>query len=108
MKFISNNAYKSSPSLPAKEKVILNYSIQINLNSNFIKQSIDSETIELIRKYKQKFGIFLSIQPTGNSSIYANNVSGGLNNILIRICENKYNPAIAPDQLDPAKHRLGK
>lgn len=78
MSFIANNAYQAS-ALIAKEKGAFPlYDEKLYLNSNFIK-TLDPETIELI---KECGGVrnshLLSIQPTGNSSVFANNVSGGL------------------------------
>lgn len=104
MKFISNNAYKSS-ALLAKEKGHFElFDPDEYLDSNFIKQSIDSETIELIRKYGIRNSHLLSIQPTGNSSIYANNVSGGLEPIFLSEYVRTSIMPYAPDGLDKPRN----
>lgn len=104
MKFISNNAYKSS-ALLAKEKGHFElFDPDEYLDSNFIKQSIDNETIELIRKYGIRNSHLLSIQPTGNSSIYANNVSGGLEPIFLSEYVRTSIMPYAPDGLDKPRN----
>lgn len=77
MKFFTNEAYKAS-SLLAKEKGSFPlYDQDKFLASNFIK-NLDNDTLDLIRKYGIRNSHVTSIQPTGNSSCFANLVSGGL------------------------------
>lgn len=77
MSFIANKSYQASALLAKEKGAFLLYDEGKYLNSNFIK-TLDSETIELIKKYGIRNSHLLSIQPTGNSSVFANNVSGGL------------------------------
>lgn len=77
MEFIANTAYQSS-SLLANEKGSFPAFVQEKyLESNFLK-ILSPETIEMIKKYGIRNSHLLSIQPTGNSSIFSNCVSGGL------------------------------
>lgn len=80
--FVMNEAYKAS-ALIAKEKgAFLAYDEDKYLKSNFVK-GLDKETIKLIKKHGMRNSHLLSIQPTGNSSVFANNVSGGLEPIFL-------------------------
>jgi ribonucleoside-diphosphate reductase alpha chain len=77
MSHISNTAYKASALISKEKGSFLLYDKEQYLKSNFIKV-LDKDTIEMIEKYGLRNSHLLSIQPTGNSSIFANNVSGGL------------------------------
>jgi ribonucleoside-diphosphate reductase alpha chain len=82
MSFISNTAYQAS-ALIAKEKGVFKlYDREKYLAGNFVK-NLSVETIELIKKYGLRNSHLLSIQPTGNSSVCANNVSGGLEPVFL-------------------------
>lgn len=82
MKFISNKTYSSS-ALLAKEKGPFPYfEKEKYLKGNFVK-NLDKETISLIEKYGIRNSHLLSIQPTGNTSILANIVSGGLEPVFM-------------------------
>lgn len=81
-KFIANTAYKAS-ALIAKEKGVFPlFDKEQFLAGEFIKV-LDKETIDLISKYGLRNSHLLSIQPTGNTSILANIVSGGLEPIFM-------------------------
>lgn len=82
MTFISNKAYQSS-SLLAKEKgCFLMYDKEKYLSGNYIK-TLQPETIELILKYGIRNSHLMSIQPTGNTSVLVNCVSGGLEPVFL-------------------------
>lgn len=76
MAFIANTAYSSSADI-ANEKGVFPAYQQEYLDSEFLK-ILAPETIEKIKEYGIRNSHLLSIQPTGNSSVFANNVSGGL------------------------------
>lgn len=76
-KFVMNQAYKASAYLAKEKAPFLKYDKEKYLKGNFVK-NLDPETLELIRSYGLRNSHLLSIQPTGNSSVLANNVSGGL------------------------------
>lgn len=81
--FIANTAYQAS-SLLAKEKgSFLLYDEVKYLQSEFIQSVLSQETKDMIKKYGIRNSHLLSIQPTGNTSILANNVSGGLEPIFM-------------------------
>lgn len=77
MDFVTNQAYQASAMLAAEKGPFPMYS-EDYLDSLYIKQALSEETIDLIRKHGIRNSHILSIQPTGNSAIFANNVSGGL------------------------------
>jgi ribonucleoside-diphosphate reductase alpha chain len=82
MAFIANTSYKAS-SLLAKEKGSFRlYDRDEYLKSAFV-QGLDKDTIDSIYKNGMRNSHLLSIQPTGNSSVFANNVSGGLEPIFL-------------------------
>jgi ribonucleoside-diphosphate reductase alpha chain len=72
----ANAAYSASAML-AKEKGAFPLYDSRYLDSEFLKV-LEPETIALIKKYGIRNSHILSIAPTGNTGIYANVVSGGL------------------------------
>ncbi len=75
--FIMNEAYTAS-ALIAKEKGAFPlFNKEKYLAGEFV-QNLKPETRELIAEFGVRNSHLLSIQPTGNSSVLANNVSGGL------------------------------
>jgi len=77
MEFIANESYIASAML-AKEKGTFPLYIQEKyLKSKFIKQ-LNQETRKIIEQCGMRNSHVTSIQPTGNSSVFANLVSGGL------------------------------
>ena len=81
--FVTNMCYQSS-ALLAKEKGAFGlYDEEKYLASNFIAQALTEETKDLIRAHGIRNSHLTSIQPTGNSSIYANNASGGLEPVFM-------------------------
>ena len=78
MSFIANKAYQASAFIAKEKGAFPLYDEKLYLDSNFVK-TLDPETIQII---KDCGGVrnshLLSIQPTGNSSVFANNISGGL------------------------------
>jgi ribonucleoside-diphosphate reductase alpha chain len=77
MKFISDNAYRASVELAKEKGKFPLFDTEKYTSGNFI-QTLDPEVRKLIAKHGIRNSHLLSIQPTGNSSVYANNVSGGL------------------------------
>lgn len=77
MEFISNTAYCASSDIAAEKGSFLLFDADKYLEGEFVKV-LKPETREKIRKQGLRNSHLLSIQPTGNSSVYANNVSGGL------------------------------
>ncbi|HPI40154.1 MAG TPA: adenosylcobalamin-dependent ribonucleoside-diphosphate reductase, partial [Pseudobdellovibrionaceae bacterium] len=75
--FIMNHAYKSSAALAKEKGPFPLFDKEKYLAGQFV-QRLAPETREMIRSYGLRNSHLLSIQPTGNSSVFANNVSGGL------------------------------
>lgn len=81
--FVINTAYQAS-SIIAKEKgSFKSFDADKYLDSEFVKMALSKETQQMIRDNGLRNSHLASIQPTGNSSIYANNVSGGLEPIFM-------------------------
>jgi ribonucleoside-diphosphate reductase alpha chain len=81
MNFFTNEAYKASAILAKEKGVFPLYDKTKYLNSKFVER-LNKDTIELIEKYGIRNSHVTSIQPTGHSSVFANNVSGGLEPIF--------------------------
>lgn len=82
-KFTTNIIYRSSSAL-AKEKTpfpLWNYSNF--LQSEFSGRALDEETLWEIAENGLRNSHLISIQPTGNTSIFANVISGGLEPIFL-------------------------
>lgn len=75
MTTIKNEAYRAS-ALLAEEKGYFPSFQKEYLDSEFVK-TLDPDVIKLIEKHGMRNSHLTSIQPTGNSSVYANLVSGG-------------------------------
>lgn len=83
MSFIANTAYQASSLLALEKGSFPLYNEEEYLNSNYIKTALSKETQDMIRKNGIRNSHLLSIQPTGNSSVFANNVSGGLEPVFM-------------------------
>jgi len=80
--YMMNHAYQSSAELAKEKGHFPLFDREKYLKSQFV-QGLKPETIEMIKKYGVRNSHLLSIQPTGNSSVFANNVSGGLEPIFM-------------------------
>ena len=80
--FIMNHAYKTSALLAKEKGAFPLFDKNKYLKSRFVEK-LDPETKDLIAQYGVRNSHLLSIQPTGNSSVFANNVSGGLEPIFM-------------------------
>lgn len=97
--FIANTAYQVS-SLLAKEKGSFPlYDEEKYLSGNFVK-NLSPETITMIKENGLRNSHLLSIQPTGNTSIVANNVSGGLEPLFMPVYTRTSILPYAPEGLE--------
>jgi ribonucleoside-diphosphate reductase alpha chain len=81
-KFTTNTIYQASANLAHEKGVFPLYNKKAFLNSNFIKQALTDETTKVIAKHGIRNSHLTTIAPTGNSSIFANNVSGGIEPVI--------------------------
>ncbi len=103
MDFYMNSAYQAS-ALIAKEKGSFElFDEEKYLKGEFVK-NLSSETIALIKQYGLRNSHLLSIQPTGNSSIFANVVSGGLEPIFLPVYVRTSMMPYAPEGLEIPKN----
>jgi len=82
MNFIANTAYQSSALLAKEKGYFPLYQEEKYLKSKFI-ENLSDETKSLIKKHGIRNSHLLSIQPTGNSSVLSNVVSGGLEPVFL-------------------------
>ncbi len=82
--FIANEAYKTSALLAKEKGAFPLYNQEKYLGGEFVK-NLSEETITLNKENGLRNSHLLSIQPTGNTSILANNVSGGLEPIFMPV-----------------------
>lgn len=75
--FIMNEAYRASALLAEEKGAFRLFDKEKYLAGEFVK-NLSADVRELIAKHGIRNSHLLSIQPTGNSSVLANNVSGGL------------------------------
>lgn len=98
-KFIMNESYRASSLLASEKGSFLKFDKEKFLAGNFI-ENLDKEVLELIAKHGLRNSHLLSIQPTGNSSVLANNVSGGLEPLFMtRYIRTSIQP-YAPQELE--------
>lgn len=82
MSFIANKAYEASAFLAKERGAFPLYDEKEFLQSKYLKQAINNDVIGLIKKYGIRNGQILTIAPTGNTGIFSNNVSGGLEPVI--------------------------
>jgi ribonucleoside-diphosphate reductase alpha chain len=75
--YIMNEAYSASADLAQEKAPFPLFDKEKYLAGAFVK-NLKPEVLEKIRNQGIRNSHLLSIQPTGNSSVFANNVSGGL------------------------------
>jgi len=103
MSFIANTAYQASAQLAEEKGVFPMFDKVKYMAGNFIK-NLSSETVDMINKYGLRNSHLLSIQPTGNSSVFANNVSGGLEPLFMPMYVRTTIFPYAPDGLHKPKN----
>lgn len=82
-KFVTNKAYQASALLAKEKGTFPLFDKDKYLESKFIQQALDSESIKLLTKYGARTSHNCSIQPTGNTSLLAQIVSGGLEPVFM-------------------------
>lgn len=75
--FIANRAYLASSQLAGEKGSFLLFDREKYLQSKHL-EVLDFEVLQSIERYGMRNSHVLSIAPTGNTSAFANNVSGGL------------------------------
>lgn len=82
--FIAETAYRASSNIAVEKGSFELFDADLYLESNFVK-TLSQETRDLIRKQGIRNSHLLSIQPTGNTSVFANVVSGGLEPVFLPV-----------------------
>lgn len=100
--FVTNKAYQASALLAKEKGTFPAFEKKQYLQSNFL-EILNKDTIEIIKKYGIRNSHLTSIQPTGNSSVYANNVSSGLEPIFLSEYIRTVIVAFPPEGLDVPK-----
>lgn len=80
--FIMNEAYTASANLASEKGAFALYDAEKYQAGQFVK-GLSADTKAAIKKHGIRNSHLLSIQPTGNSSVFANNVSGGLEPVFM-------------------------
>jgi len=102
-KFIMNKAYQASAMIASEKGAFPLFDSEKYLAGKFVK-NLSTETKELIEKYGLRNSHLLSIQPTGNSSIFANVVSGGLEPVFLPVYVRTSIMPYAPEGLEVPKN----
>jgi ribonucleoside-diphosphate reductase alpha chain len=79
---VANLAYQTSARLAGEKGAFPMQNLDHYLTSRFLK-GLSEETLELVRRFGTRNSHLLSVQPTGNTAIVANNVSGGLEPLFL-------------------------
>jgi len=82
MTFMSNQAYQASSLLANEKGVFPMYDKDKYLAGQYVK-TLSEETLSMIDKYGMRNSHLMSIQPTGNTSAFANVISGGLEPVFL-------------------------
>lgn len=81
-RFVVNEIYRASALLAKEKGKFPAYSKDAYLKSKFITNALDKETVELIKKYGVRTSHSTSLQPTGNTAIFAEVITGGLEPVI--------------------------
>lgn len=84
MSFIANHAYRASADLAEEKGCFPAYDKEKYWKSNYVNQSLTLETIEYCKQRGMRNSHLLAIAPTGNTSVYAGVVSGGLEPVFAK------------------------
>lgn len=79
--FIMNTSYRASALLAKEKGAFIDFDYKKYLTGHFVSK-LDQDVKDLISQYGIRNSHLLSIQPTGNSAVLANNVSGGIEPIF--------------------------
>jgi len=80
--FVTNKLYQASAMLAKEKGAFPAFDKEKFLQSNFVKQALTPETIALISQYGLRNSHITTVAPTGNTGIFANLVSGGLEPVI--------------------------
>jgi len=104
MHFIVNEAYSASSDLAVEKGSFPLFNEpgfkEKYLQSKFINRVLRPDVIEKIKKQGLRNSHLLSIQPTGHTSILANNVSGGLEPVFLPEYNRTFILDIPPEDLE--------
>ena len=81
LEFIANKCYQASAILASEKGSFPLYDADLYLKSKYI-QGLQSDTIALIKKHGIRNSHLTSIAPTGTISLYADNVSSGIEPVI--------------------------
>ena len=81
-RFVTNTAYRASAALAKEKDTFPLYDEEKHIASNIV-QSLEPTTKRWIRAYGLRNSHLTSVQPTGNTSVLAGNVSGGIEPIFM-------------------------
>lgn len=101
--FIMNEAYKSSSEIAKEKGSFTVFDSKKYLAGEFVKR-LSPEVRKLIAKNGLRNSHLLSIQPTGNSAVLANNVSGGLEPLFMTDYVRTVIQSYAPEGLGVPKN----
>ena len=82
VKLVTNQIYQASSDLAQEKGCFPSFDSEKYLKSKFIKQALTEVTVEKIRQHGIRNSHLTTIAPTGNTSIFANNCSGGLEPVV--------------------------
>jgi len=85
IKFITNQIYQASSDLAEEKGSFPAFDCENYLKSKFVKQALTESTIEKIRQQGIRNSHLTTVAPTGNTGLFANNCSGGLEPVVSAI-----------------------
>jgi len=97
---VANELYRASANLAQEKGVFKLYDETLYAQSKFVRMALNDYTIRQIKAKGLRNSHILTIAPTGNTSIFSNNVSGGLEPVFDPQQIRTVNESNPPDELE--------
>lgn len=106
-KFTINEIYRESALLAKEKGAFPLWNYDNFLKSGFWKGALNDETMALIKEYGLRNSHLSSVQPTGNTGIFANNISGGLEPIFLPEYKRTHGVDVLPEGMPTVEKWTG-
>jgi len=97
--FVTNKIYQESALLAQEKGVFPLWNYDNFLQADFWKKALTEETMSIIKSNGLRNSHLTSVQPTGNTGIFANNISGGLEPVFLPEYIRTHGVEVLPEEM---------